>query len=178
MFKRLLTLSMVVAIFSVQANAASTNGLKAAFDELNYSLSVEWDQKDQAFYKAQLKQFNSTIQDLKAQGLTDAEMTAFAASQIKDAQTAKDVQAALNTISVEKMGSEEASALILSTLKKSSTQGASWNGDASLLLYLGIGIVVIALALGAGSYSGGGYYEDDYYYDDCYYDYYWGYTCY
>lgn len=156
MFKKLLTLVMVFALFTVQAMAATQNGLKTAFDELNYSLTVEWDQKDTKFYDAQMKKFNETIRDLQAKGLTNAQLIEFAKSEVKDARVAKDLETAFNMISIQKMTGAEASKYMMETMKRSYSSGASWNGDA--LVYAAVGLLLIAVAIGvaAGGSSGGG----------------------
>ena len=185
MFKKFLSFVMVLSIFTVQANAASQNGLKAAFDELNYNLSVEWDQKDQAFYRTQMSEFAATVRDLQAKGLTNAQMIDFAKAEVKDAKVAQDLETAFNMISLNKMSSAEASKFMVDTMKKSYSQGASFNGEVFVYLAAGVLIVALAVALASGnvtvSNGGGCYYQDyyvcdtycDYYgcYDDCYYTY-------
>jgi hypothetical protein len=188
---------MVFAIFAVQANASTHNGLKAAFDEMNYSLTVEWDQQDKVFYEAQLKKFMGTVRELQKSGLTNDQMIAFAKSQVKDAKIAKDLETAFSMITINRMTSEEASLYMMESMKRAYSKGAAWNGD--VLIYLAVGLLVVALAVGivalansgggsSSSSSGGGgtytCYDDCYYYDySCGYDYYgWpvycqGYTC-
>lgn len=180
MFKKFITMMMVIAIFTVSAQATTQNGLKAAFDEMNYALTVEWDQQDKNFYEAQLKQFTATVRELQKAGLTNAQMISFAKSQVKDAKVAKDLETAFSMITINKMSSEEASKYMMDSMKRAYSNGASWNGD--VLLYLAVGLLVVALAVGlSGSSSGGtggstgGYYC----YDDCYYyDYRCGYDWY
>lgn len=189
MFKKLITLMMVVSIFTVQAHASTQNGLKAAFDEMNYSLTVEWDQKDKNFYEGQLKKFAGVVRDLQKQGMTNAQMVEFAKSQVKDAKVAKDLETAFSMITINKMSSEEASKYMMDSMKRAYSNGASWNGD--VLIYLAVGLLIVALAVGLANgnitfVNGGGYYscyDDCYYYDyQCGYDY-WGpiwcesYTC-
>ncbi len=190
MFKKFITLMMVVAIFTVQAHASTQNGLKAAFDEMNYSLTVEWDQKDKSFYDAQMKKFMGQVRELQKQGLTNAQMVEFAKSQIKDQKVAKDLETAFSMITINKMSSEEASQYMIESMKRAYSNGASWNGD--VLIYLAVGLLIVALAVGlangtagGSSNGGGGYscYDDCYYYTyQCGYDY-WGpiyceaYTC-
>lgn len=186
MLKKLISLMLVCSMFAVSAHAASQNGLKAAFDELNYSLVVEWDQKDKDFYTAQMKKFMGTVRELQAQGLTNAQLLDFVKSEVKDARVAKDLETAFNMISINKMSSEDATKFMVESMKRSYSNGASWNGD--VLLYLGVGLLVVAAAIalsgastgGGVSNGGGGYYCTDTYICDstCYYDYYWGYTCY
>jgi len=181
-FKKFISMMMVLSIFTVHANAASQNSLKTVFDELNYSLSVEWDQKDKDFYTAQMKKFSSELRELQAKGLTNAQLIEFVKSEVKNEKVARDLETAFNMISITKMSSEEASNYMVETMKKSYSAGASWNGE--VFLYLGIGVLLVAAAIAVGGNvsvsNGGGYYCSDYYVCDsvCYYDYYWGYTCY
>lgn len=181
MFKKMITLMMVVSIFTVNAYAASNAGLKAAFDELNYVLTVEWNQKDQDFYSAKMKKFSETVRDLQAKGLTNAQLIDFVKAEVKDEKTARDMQTALTMISIQKMGPSEAANYMSQTMKNSYAKGASWNGDATMLL-IGIGVLalVVAVALASPARGGGGGYGCyDYYTCDtyCYNDWYWGYTC-
>ena len=69
MFKKFLVGFMAFAMVTVQANAVSNNSLKAAFDELNYSLSVDWDQTDRAFYNAQMEKFTAKVKELQIQSI-------------------------------------------------------------------------------------------------------------
>jgi hypothetical protein len=192
-FSKFFTFLMVFAIFTVQASASTQNGLKAAFDEMNYSLTVEWDQEDRNFYEGQLKKFTSTVRELQKSGLTNAQMIEFAKTQVKDAKVAKDLETAFSMITINKMSSEEASKYMMDSMKRAYSNGASWNGE--VLVYLAVGLLIVALAVGlasgssgGGSSNGGGgtvsCYDDCYYYDyQCGYD--WlgwpvyceGYTC-
>jgi hypothetical protein len=173
---------MVFAIFSVQANASAHEGLKAAFDELNYALTVEWDQQDKEFHGQQMKKFAATVRDLQAKGLTNAQMIEFVKSEVKNKQVAKDLETAFNMIQINKLSPAEANKYILDTMKKSYSSGASWSGD--VFVYLGVGILIVALAVAlasgnvqtTGSVCG---YQNVYVCDTyCYDDWYWGYTCY
>jgi hypothetical protein len=187
MFKKLIALMMVLSIFTVQAQASTHDGLKAAFDELNYALTVEWDQKDKDFHADQMKKFTASLRDLQSKGLTNAQLVDFAKSQVKNAQVAKDLETALNMIQINKMAPAEANKYILDTMKKSYSAGASWNGE--VFIYLAVGVLIVALAVAiasGGTSTGGGYnngnncYYDDVYVCDtyCYDDYPFGYTCY
>jgi hypothetical protein len=185
-FKKFFSFVMILSIFTVHANAASQNSLKAAFDELNYSLTVEWDQKDQDFYSKQMSAFSATVHGLQEQGLTNEQMLAFAKSEIKDAKVAKDLETTFNMISLNKMSSKDAAKYMMESMKKSYSVGASFNGE--VFVYLAVGVLVVALAVAIASgnatvSTGGGYYCTDYYVCDTYCDYYgcWDdcyYTCY
>ncbi len=86
MLKSFFSLTITFILLTSQVFAGSTDGLKKAYDEMNYSLTVEWDQKNEAFYEAQIKKFNNSIRDLKAEGLTNSELLAFAKNHIQDSK--------------------------------------------------------------------------------------------
>jgi hypothetical protein len=144
MFKKFITVMMAVAIFTVSAHASTQSGLKAAFDELNYALTVEWDQKDQNFHKAQVKKFNESILELQSQGLTSAEFAQFIKSEVKNERIAKDLETALNMISLNRMSRDEASKYMMSVMEKAYANGASWNSRNGGAL-VGLGIILVLL---------------------------------
>lgn len=173
MFQRFFVGFLTFAFFSVQANAATHNSLKAAFDQLNYSLSVEWDQKDRAFQEAKTLEFNTQVAALQAQGLTNEELSAFAISQVKDKALAAELQTTMTMIQLNKLSTTEARNLIMKTLNSNYSTGANWSGDTLLPVILGvvlIAAVVAALGGNVGVYVGDCYeeYVCDFY--GCYYD--------
>lgn len=144
---------MILSITFTHANAGTENGLKAAFDELNYSLSVEWDQKDKEFYSQQMKVFSARLMELQNKGLTRNELVAFVKSEVKDQAVAKDLETAFNMVSINKMNSEDATKYMVETMKKSYSSGAAWNGEVVVFLAIGVLIIAAALALAARSSS-------------------------
>jgi hypothetical protein len=123
MLKKFLTLMMIFSIFSTQAMAA--NGLKAAFEDLNFALNVEWDQQDGDFYNDKMNEFTVAVQK---SGLSQAELIAFIKGEIKDQRIAGDVEAALTSITLSKMSPLEAGRYMASVLDASLSKGASWHG--------------------------------------------------
>lgn len=183
MFKKLIALMLIVSMFTVQANASTNQGLKTAFNELNFALTTEWDQKDKTFYEAKMKEFSATLRDLQAKGLTNAQLIDFAKSEIKDAKAAKDLETAMSMVELHKMSSADASKYVLEAMKKSYSSGASYNGEVIVYLAVGVLIVAIAVAVATGNATvvvdNSCYYRDAYTCDTvCYDDYYWGYECY
>lgn len=151
MFKKLIAFVMILSMFTVSAQAGVHAGLKAAFDELNYSLNVEWDQKDQAFYKKQVRAFNESVKEMMSKGLTHAEFVEFVKTEVKDQKVAKDMETALSMISINNMSSSEASKYMIETMEKSYSAGASWNGRANVLLGVGILFVLAAVLVGGST---------------------------
>jgi ethanolamine utilization microcompartment shell protein EutL len=151
MFKRLIAFMMVIFIFTTAAQASVRNGLKTAFDELNYNLNVAWDQKDQSFYHVQVKAFTANLQLLQTQGLTNAELINFIKAEVKDAQLADDIEKTLNIISFNKMPPTEASNYMIQAMEKSYSHGASWNGHVVTLLVFGVLMVAAAVLIGSSN---------------------------
>lgn len=146
MFKKLFAFSMIFCMLVVQANAVTHNGLKAAFDDLNYALSVEWDQTDRAFYSAQMEKFTAQVKSLQEQGLTNQELMDFALTQVKDEKAAKDLQTAFTMITINKMSPKEAQRYVTDVMNKSYSRGASWGGEVivgAVVLILIIAVVAI-----------------------------------
>lgn len=136
MFKNFFISFFAFAFVSVQTNAATHNSLKAAFDELNYSLSVEWDQKDLSFYQAKTEEFKTKIA-----GVSSAELIEFTLCQVKDKQLAAELSNAFTLIQLNKMNQVEARDLVMETISKSYNSGANWSGDT----YWAIGAVLVFL---------------------------------
>jgi hypothetical protein len=180
MFKKFMMSSLVFCLFIVQANAATHNGLKSAFEELNYSLNVEWDQVDKSFYNQAQEKFASSLRDLQAQGLTNQELIQFALSEVKDEKIQRDLEAAFNMITISKMSQIEAHAFITEVLSKSQAKGASWNGGSAIATILVLALfVAVALVVSGNARVENGCYQvyrcDDYCtggvcYQDCYYE--------
>jgi hypothetical protein len=181
--KKLMTLMMALSIFTTTAFASTHGGLKTAFDELNYTLTVEWDQKDKDFYTEQMKKFSHSLRELQAQGLTNAQLVEFVKAEVKDERVARDLETAFNMISINKMSAQEANKYMVETMKRSYSTGASWNGSGAVTVAVALLVVVAVIALAsAGGSGGGGGYQGCYNYwycnTYCYYDWWWGYTCY
>lgn len=183
--KRLVSLVLLVALFSVQANAASSNSLKDVFKTFSTELS-RWNQKDKAKYAEITKNFQDDIAELQKSGLSNAELLNFAKSEVKDENVRKELETALTLIQVNMLSEKEARKLIINTLEKSTTEGANWSSSGTIVIASVLLVVVVAAVIAGGgtvSVGSGGYgcYDEyvcyDYYdswgyywYTDCWYE--------
>ncbi len=147
MIRKLITLMMVLSIFTVQAHASTHNGLKAAVDEMTFALTVEWDQKDPEFYEATMNVFRLRVAELQRQGLTHTQLLDLAKAQVKDARFARDLDTAFSVITVNRLSEEEAMNHVLATMKRSYGKGANWTGDPTIALLIGFVIVAVIAGL-------------------------------
>lgn len=144
MLKKIISLVVILTTLSTSTYASVNNGLRTALDELNYSLTVEWDQTDKEFFNQQVERFKETIQDLRREGLSDAELLTFLNSQVPNDQVARDLKQTFSIVNISEMSPSELNDHILSTARKSQQTGASWNGYA-VLAQVTAGLVVLGL---------------------------------
>ena len=132
-----------------QANAASTLSLKSVFDDLNYAVEVEWDQKDQQFLQDQKDLLQSRLMELKEQGVTIDEMTDFAIASVKDKGLAKDLDVLFDLLKNDQIKESEA----LNMLKMRKDSGASWSGRTGLYVTVPLLIVAVIVLVSASTCS-------------------------
>jgi hypothetical protein len=188
MLKKLVSFAMIFSFLTVHASAATNNGLKAAYDELNYSLNVDWDQKDKAFYQSSMKKFTDAVSLMQTEGLSNAEIIGFVKNEIKDEAAARDLETAFNVISINKMAPSEATQYMLNTMKKTYARGSSWlgftTGELAITAAIVVGLALLVIFAPAGSSEGiaapanPGYCTQIYQCNNfCYNDALFGYTC-
>jgi uncharacterized membrane protein len=145
------------AMSPVQETSAMSKALERTFDEMNYSLNVEWDQKNQEFFKDKVEGFEKDIQSLQEQGLTNKELVDYTLAKIKDKQTQSDIKEIANVINESNMTSEQARDFVLKKLNGTYSQGTSWSGSrmgVKLVLILGL-IILICCATRSNNHDNG-----------------------
>lgn len=160
MLNRFFAFLLIIGFLGSAPVGASTNAetLRAAMDDFNFAVNVEWDQKDQAFYDAQIVRFQEALNVLSAQGMTQKEMLTEAQALVKDSRTAAELQKTLQLIEANNLSSTETKKLVMEMIAQSQSRGANWSGDFAYAVGPLVALVlVIALVVGAsgGSSCGG-----------------------
>lgn len=119
----------VYAVTPIAQAQALKSELNKTFDELNYKLNVEWDQKDTKVFDQVVKSFEKDIASLQAQGLSNDELTQHALDKIKDKQIQKDIAELQKIIKDNQMSDAEARAFVIQKLSSTYSHGASWSGS-------------------------------------------------
>ncbi len=158
MCKKFIVSLIALCLLTVQSFAGTNNGLKTAFDDLNYSLSVEWDQTDRAFYNAQMDKFAMA---LRTANVSNQELVEFTVSQVKNEKIARDLRTALTMVQINKMDQKDAQKYVVDVMNNSYARGASWNGGA----VIGGAILVVIIVAVALLASGDARIND---HEDCY----------
>lgn len=168
----ILAIAMAAILPMVQVQAQETS-LDSAIDNLQYRLTVEWDQKDMGAQKKIMGEFTAQLDALKKQGVSDQEIFKSLSSKAFDAQTAKDIEHLAQFAKANNLDQKQVRKMVVDYANKSQKLGTSWSPEATVGLMIGIILVVVLVAALSSpvSYSGGYYYNC---YDECYYDA-WGY---
>lgn len=141
MVMRFFSFVLTFALLTSVAHAETAKGLKAAFDELNYSLSVEWDQKDPAFLNARSEEFARQMID---SGKTNQEILGVLLKEIQNEKLKTDLETTFTLMSLNLMSQAEALEQFKQIMQKNYRTGASWNGG-SVLFGMVLMVAIIAV---------------------------------
>lgn len=137
-----LTLALIIT-----SSAQAGSNLKVIIDELDYSLTVEWDQVDPQFYNDQISHFESALIN---EGITKLDLLTYIQNEPIYADLSVDP--IVNSLLLDTNLSEiEAHALILQLMPKMYKKGASWVGGIDVLAW-SWGIAIVVLTVGVISY--------------------------
>lgn len=153
-------LNIFLMIQVASANDGRTQSLKAIYDDLQYSLTVEWDQKDVEFQKKAEDRFKKGLEELNKQGLTNKELIDFAASQFKNTKNQADFLSLMQSLQVTTLSQKEMSSMVNAIISKEYNSGANFIGDFSLAgkiaYFTGLAVISTGLifAMIYGSFEG------------------------
>lgn len=154
MFKKITALLLLTVFTNVYAfspidqSTAIRAELSKTFNSLNYTLNVEWDQKDAKYFDDSVANFEEKITALQNNGLTNEELMNYALENIKDKEIKNDINELAKVINDSQMTNEEARAFTIAKLNSTYSHGASWSGSrmgCRTAFIVGAIIVVVAL---------------------------------
>jgi hypothetical protein len=126
---------------NVLASASSMQELESSLDEYQYSMTVDWDQNDKAFYKQKTEAFFSKLQELMKDGrVSQSEVMTLIQTKVSDKNVINNMKVQLGDVSSAKSSSELAN-ILKDNSDKFYAKGASWNGDTTMTI-AGIAAVV------------------------------------
>lgn len=117
-------LSMMLC-FCFTLNVFAASNLEEVFNDYQYSMTVEWDQKDQDFKNTQTELFYKKIDSLVASGLTSKELMNFVESKVAN-------KAALSAVLAEAsaaQSTQEMMTIVNNHSENLYAKGANWNGE-------------------------------------------------
>ncbi len=133
---------ILILCFASQAMAATVReGLEAAINDYEYSMVVDWDQKDSKVAEAFTQKFTDKIEALYQQGMTNDILMKYVESRVFDKKKLAAIQAAA-ALTAEGGSSAQNIAKAIQE-NKLGVQGASWSGGIAAAGII-TGIVAIA----------------------------------
>lgn len=137
----------VYAATPIQQSSAIADELNRTYNELNYKLNVEWDQKDASFFNQSIDDFEKEISGLQQQGLSTKDLVQNALAKIKDKQVLNDVKELAKVVNESQMSPAEARAFVVSKLNSTYSHGASWSGHRGGCCEAGVlvGVIIICV---------------------------------
>lgn len=141
-------ISLLIAFcfsLNVMASTGTVQELEKALDNYHYSLSVEWDQKDQNFYDSKTKEFFASLEKMiKEDGLTKDQILSLVAKRSNNSKAVEALKLKFSLLS-SNSSAEELSSIIKESSKDIYSQGASWNGE---VIWTTSIVLLIAAAVG------------------------------
>lgn len=139
--------SLFIAIcFSLNVMAASgtIQELERHMDEYQYALTVDWDQKDEAFYDQQTKVFFEKMESLIKAGLTQKDLQLLISKRVNNSKAIEALKLKVNLLAKD-ASADELVKVVKDATKEMYSQGASWNGYTVVPVIVG-GLILAALA--------------------------------
>jgi hypothetical protein len=139
--KKIISFIMLLA-FTMNAFAATGNLalLEKQIDDFTYATTVEWDQKDQAFYDQQSQKLIKALKDLKTQGLNQNDVITLLEQKLQDKKALEALKFKISLL--PSAATEEDMVKLFSDPKNLYSQGSSWVGA---VVAGTIGVALIAL---------------------------------
>ncbi len=141
---------------NVFASTGAIAELSSAMDDYQYAMTVEWDQKDQAFKTKQLEALSAKMGQLFKEGLTSQDVNVLIENRFKNSKVADAAR-----VKLALMGNNLTPANVVDILKDSSSEiyanGASWNGNTQIFVWGGVLVAIIAIAVAYGQWKNDNY---------------------
>jgi hypothetical protein len=129
--------------FNVLASTGTVQELERVLDDYQYSLSVEWDQKDQNFYDVKTKEFFSKLEQLiKDEGLSQEQIMTLVNKKANNKSLVEALKLKLNLMG-KNISNVELIKLVNESTKDLYSRGASWNGQ--IIIPVAIGLLIAAV---------------------------------
>ncbi len=123
--------SLIIALtftMNVFAGTGSLHAFESALDDYQYSMTVEWDQKDKVFQQAKTKEFISKMQSMIAEGkLSQKDIITVVEKKLSN-KTLVDAMKLKVALAGDMSNTEELMSFMNESSSELYTQGASWNG--------------------------------------------------
>lgn len=138
-------LSIVLSLcltMNVLAASGTVSEFEKSLDNLQYSLTVEWDQKNQDVYEKLSQKFFDDMEHMMAnQQLTQEQIIAVLEKKVANKKALEAIKLKLSLMG--KVNESQLAEVLKESSKEMYTQGASWNGDVVTPVIIGVAVLAI-----------------------------------
>jgi hypothetical protein len=128
LFISFMSMLMILAVPAGQVRADEFS-VRSAINELQYSLSVEWDQHSEAVKNEIVNRFANKIEDMRKAGMTNEQLLESVASETGNPQSAKDLKALADYANQNNLSADQINEVVAKYVSASQKTGAHWNGS-------------------------------------------------
>ncbi len=143
---RKIILGLVCLVFSIQAFAGTGSGIAELIKAYQFSVLVEWDQKDPQFLEMKQAEFSRGIESLIAEGHQPRDLLAESLQLIPNQAVRRQLSEA-SQLSGNAMSAEELTQYFEQQLGSMTVQGSSWSPVTKILLGVAITYVVLKVLM-------------------------------
>ncbi len=138
-------LSIVLSLcltMNVLAASGTVSEFEKSLDNLQYSLTVEWDQKNQDVYEKVSQKFFDEMEHMMAnQQLTQEQIISVLEKKVANKKALEAIKLKLSLMG--KVNESQLAEVLKESSKEMYTQGASWNGDVVTPIIIGVAVLAI-----------------------------------
>lgn len=129
---------------NILAESKVIHALEQSLDDYQYTMTVEWDQKDSSFYDQETEKFFNKMSSLiQNEGFQKEEILLFAEAKMSNKKALEALKLKMNVLTSSK-SSKELAEVLRENSKDFYAKGASWNGfSTESLLIAAIGAVLV-----------------------------------
>jgi len=110
------------------STVSSQSKINEVFDRFHYTMSVEWDQKDEAFKAQAESDLLQAIQALKDSGVSVSEIQNQMEKQLLNGKGQAEYRRFVDALKAQNVSPDEAAALTTKFMEKNYAEGANFNG--------------------------------------------------
>lgn len=135
-------IALLLSLISLSTYANTQGEFKHLINDLQYQLTVEWDQRDQAFYSEATGKFEAKVKALFEKGLTKQELQAALKEGANSAEALAKIELLIRLNKIETP--QELMSHIRNNSQDFYQRGANWNGEVHMWV---IGSVLLAAVI-------------------------------
>lgn len=145
--KTLMTFMLSMMILCQSALASNSENFEQMLKELEYSLTVEWDQKDKKYYEQAMERFYREMSELQKRGLSNREMLSVIERTSLNTKVVSEMKHLIGQLDVEKLSLEETKNLVMKAFREGQAKGGNWMMSDVVILASFFAIVGVAVLL-------------------------------